>query len=63
MLYSRLVPPTGLWLPTVYLQPELTGPVTLHPTGLLDCSLTLSLYWRDFRLVIRSAPHHTGQTR
>ena len=55
VLYSPLLPPTGhIWQPVVYVLPEITGPVILDTiNSAVTLSLQLSVYWQDFRLVIR----------
>lgn len=55
VLYSPLLPPTGhIWQPVVYVLPEITGPVILDTiNSAVTLSVQLSVYWQDFRLVIR----------
>ena len=53
--YSPLLPPTGhIWQPVVYILPEISGPVILDTiNSAITLSVKLSVYWQDFRLIIR----------
>ena len=55
VLYSPLLPPTGhIWQPVVYVLPEISGPVILDIiNSAVTLSVKLSVYWQDFRLIIR----------
>ena len=56
ILYSRLTPPMkmGAWVPTIYVDPVITGDIELDDIlGHLSFTMKLSIYWQDFRLIIR----------
>ena len=53
-MYSKLVPPSGLWKPSVFIDPIISAPVIINIVdSILTFNIKLSVYWQDFRLIIR----------
>ena len=53
-MYSKLVPPSGIWKLSIYVDPVIINPIVMDIIrGIITINIKLSVYWQDFRLIIR----------